>query len=795
MKYIKQFNALRVADVPLVGGKNASLGQMISALASRGVLIPDGFAVVSDAYWHVITANQLQEKIIAALADVTNADDLERIAQAGKRIRELFLSAVIPQDLLQELYQAYDVLSAVYHMQACDVAVRSSATAEDLPGASFAGQQDTFLNVRGYDALREAYRKSLASLFTDRAISYRMQKGFDHLKVALSVGVQKMVHADRACSGVAFSLDTESGFRDVVLINASYGLGESIVQGLVIPDEYCVSKVMLARGYASIIKKACGSKETAIVYSNDISGDATKTVSVDVAKRAAYALSDDEIVQLAQWVVIIESYYSELNGTWTPMDVEWAKDADDGRLYILQARPETVHAVHHDRRMRVYRLTATQAPHSICSGQSIGTQIVHGIARVVKDARDAHAVQKGDIVVTHMTDPDWVPALKRAAGIITDRGGRTCHAAIVSRELGVPAIVGARDATRAVKSGQIITIDCSGGMVGVVYDGEIPYTVDEITLDTSTTLPVSLMLNLADPDSAFAASFLPVSGVGLARVEFIIANHIRIHPLALVEHEQLDRETRDQIHELTVGYADGTTYFIQVLGRAIGMIAAAFYPRRVIVRLSDFKSNEYRNLIGGADFEPYEENPMIGLRGASRYINSRFASAFALECAAFTYAREVLGFDNITIMVPFVRTLHEARAVRDALAAHGISKEKGWHLIMMCEVPSNVILIKEFAQIFEGFSIGSNDLTQLTLGVDRDSELLQQSFDERDPAVTAMLTMAIAGAHEAQSPIGICGQAPSDYPEVAVFLIQSGIDYLSLNIDSVIPFYLRYARA
>jgi pyruvate,water dikinase len=811
MRYIQYFEEIGLTDVNKVGGKNASLGEMITQLSSQGIRVPTGFAITADAYWHYINENKLLQHMKSIMGTLHNTKDLKRLHKVGSEIRKLIMHGHMPDDLAQEIITAYHKLSAHYKKKEVDVAVRSSATAEDLPTASFAGQQDTFLNVVGDNALLDACKKSMASLFTDRAIIYRIDKGFDHFKVALSIGVQKMIRSDGAVSGVAFSLDTESGFKDVVMIEASYGLGESIVQGLVTPDEYIVHKPTLLDGYAPIIKKLCGDKKTKIIYSRT---NETNTVKVSDKDRHAFALSDKEILELAQFVVIIETHYSKLKRKsyfakatkdtgWSPMDIEWAKDAHDGKLYIVQARPETIYGGKKESVLQQYIVKSGVKKEKIVTGLSIGHKIAFGVARVVKGARDIGKIKDGDIIVTEMTDPDWVPAMKRVAGIITDSGGRTCHAAIVSRELGIPAIVGTNNGTTAIKNGEMVTIDCSEGATGTVYKGKLKFDIKKIALTHIPKPKVDIMVNIADPDSAFQTSFLPVAGVGLARMEFIITNSIKIHPMALLRPELVtDKKTKSKIKNLTASYKNKANFFVEKLAENIGMIAAGFYPRPVIVRLSDFKSNEYRNLIGGTYFEPVEENPMIGFRGASRYYNERYKEAFALECKALVHVREVMGLKNVKIMIPFVRTVQEAKLVEAEMATHGLVRGNptslklrragdGLELIMMCEVPSNVIMIDEFSRYFDGFSIGSNDLTQLVLGVDRDSTILASLFDERDEAVKRMMAIAIKGAHKHKRHIGICGQAPSDYPEVAQFLIKEGIDSLSLNVDSVLPFLMK----
>lgn len=787
MNYIKKFEEVGLADIALVGGKNASLGQMISDLSAQGVRVPSGFATTSAGYWHFMQSNNLIEPVTHELATLTDIHDLENLARVGNAVRQLVAAGTIPADMQQEIIQSYHELSARYGVAAADVAVRSSATAEDLPTASFAGQQETFLNVVGDEALLRACVKSIASLFTDRAIMYRVENGFDHMKVALSIGVQKMVRSDAASSGVAFSLDTETGFKDVVVINATYGLGEMLVKGSIIPDEYVVHKPTLAHGYRSIIKKSVGTKHEKMIYQ----GNSVAVAPVSAHDQERYVLSDDQILEIARATVAIEAHYSQMKQQWTPMDVEWAQDGIDQHMYIVQSRPETIHS--NDGVAPFYMQYSLQGSAPIIArGQSIGQQVVSGIARVVHDPKDIAQVQDGDILVADMTDPDWVPAMKKAAGIITNRGGRTCHAAIVSRELRTPAIVGTHNATEVITTGQAITIDCSQGAAGLIYDGIVPFTSKKIELTSLPKLAVDLMVNVADPDTAFSVCQLPVDGVGLARLEFIINNTVKIHPMALVKPDAvIDADVRKRIDTITAAYTDKKAYFVDTVAYGVGMIAAAFYPKPVIVRLSDFKTNEYRNLLGGSYFEPEEENPMIGFRGASRYYNDRYKDAFALECAALKKVREEMGLKNVQIMVPFVRTLAEGHAVLAEMAEHGLqSGVDELRIIMMCEIPSNVLLIDAFADMFDGFSIGSNDLTQLTLGVDRDSQILAPLFDERDPAVKRMMIMAIEGALRADTYIGICGQAPSDYPEIAAFLIEHGISSISLNPDSVVPFLL-----
>lgn len=771
MIFIQRFADIRLTDIGQVGGKNASLGQMIGDLSSQGICIPPGFAITADAYWYFIDANKLREPIAQLLTSLSGSDDLQKVSMTAAHIRELIVRAVIPTDLADSITQAYHELSRSVGGHDVAVAVRSSATAEDLPGASFAGQQESYLNVTGIVSLLEHCKQCWASLFTDRAIVYRQQKGFDHAHVALSIGVQKMVHADTACAGVAFSLDTETGFKESVMINAARGLGEKVVQGEIIPDEYIVHKPTLQQGYPSIIKKELGNTQS------------------------QFCLTDAEIVALAGMVLTIENYYSTLQKAWCPMDVEWAQDSQDKKLYIVQARPETVHAQQKHDTLVQYTLQHQDVT-VLCTGQSIGQKIVTGTARIITSFKKSDEVQPGDIIVTTMTDPSWVPAMKRAAGIVTEQGGRTCHAAIVSRELGIPALVGVENATQKLTSGAPITLDCSKGSQGFIYKGKVAFEVVIVPLTTVPKLSVEIMLNCGDPAQAFAHAQLPVDGVGLARLEFIIGTALKVHPLALLHPERItDAAIAQEIRDIIAPYSDGKAFFVTTLAQSIGMIAAAFYPKPVVVRLSDLKSNEYRDLLGGRYFEPEEENPMLGWRGASRYTHPAYREAFALECAALVQARSVLGLKNIVVMVPFVRTINEAQRVIQELQKNGLEQGKdGLKIIMMVEIPANVILIDDFAKLFDGFSIGSNDLTQLTLGIDRDSSLVNVLFDERNPAVIKMFEYALAGAHKAGKSIGVCGQAPSDYPELGDWFIKQGVTSLSLNPDAVMSFLMRYAK-
>lgn len=787
MNYIRFFSEVSLHDVAVVGGKNASLGEMIRSITALGIRVPDGFALTAQAYWHHLTVNGLQEKITEHLADIQqNPKKREEHARA---IRALITSADLPDDIRTELALAYKKLSG--KSKGCFVAVRSSATAEDLPGASFAGQQDTYLFIQGIQELEEAVKKCMASLFNERAIVYRHEQGFDDMRVALSVGVQRMVRSDKGAAGVMFSLDTETGFRDAVIIEAAYGLGELVVQGAVTPQEYVVHKTLVSEGHVPIVRKTLGALEKKLVYR---SGKGVVAAAVSRHDRQQFVLHDEQILELARAAVKIEDYYSLQAGQWTPMDIEWALDGEDGLLYIVQARPETVHQKQSTLELTRYHRTGS-AP-VVCEGQSIGQKMVSGRARVIKKLEDLKSFEQGDILVTEMTDPDWVPLVKKAAGMVTDRGGRTCHAAIVSRELGIPAIVGTGNATQVIRDGQMITLDGSQGARGVVLDGVVPFEQEKVSLAHIPQVPAQVMVTMADPDQAFTVAQLPVAGVGLARLEFIISSQIKIHPMAIVEYEQLPAVLQKKITHQAAGYKNPRDFFVQTLAQAIGMIAGALYPRPVIVRLTDFKTNEYANLLGGDRYESTEENPMLGFRGASRYTSERYAPAFALECVALKQVREIMGFENVIIMVPFVRTVQEARETVAVLAEHGLKRgEHGLKLYMMVEIPSNIILFEEFSEYFDGFSIGSNDLTQLTLGVDRDSGLFGSRFDEQDLAVKKSIADVIARARAIGKPIGICGQAPSDHPDFAQFVIDEGITSVSLTSDSIIPFFMRYQHS
>jgi pyruvate, water dikinase len=779
---VRWFDEIGIEDVPFVGGKNASLGEMYRELASQGVNVPNGFAITAHAYREFLREAGLEAIITDAVRDL-DTQDLENLRRRGSRVRHAMLAAALPQALERAILEAYEQLREGA-AEPIDVAVRSSATAEDLPDASFAGQQETYLNVQGPLALLDTCRRCFASLFTDRAIAYRVEKGFDHQKIALSIGVQRMVRSDLAAAGVMFSIDTETGFENAVLINASYGLGENVVQGSVNPDEFYVFKPTLKEGYRPILQKRLGSKEFKLIY--DVGGSKmVKNVPVPPDDRARFAITDHEILTLARWACIIEDHYRTKRGVPSPMDMEWAKDGRTGELFIVQARPETVQSQRDLDVIETYRLT--QRGRVLVSGRSVGGKIGQGTVRVIKQVQQIQDFRTGDILVTDKTDPDWVPIMKRASAIVTNRGGRTCHAAIVSRELGLPAIVGAEAATEQLKDGQVVTVSCAEGETGFVYEGRLPVEVARVSVKNLRRPKTAIMMNVANPEEAFRLSFLPNDGVGLAREEFIIANSIKAHPLALLDYERLDDPSvKADIDRLTLGYPDKAQFFVDKLAQGVGMIAAAFYPKDVIVRLSDFKSNEYANLIGGRRYEPVEENPMLGFRGASRYYDPRYQAGFALECRALRAVREEMGLTNVKIMIPFCRTLEEARRVLEEMARHGLRRgERGLEVYLMCELPSNVLLAEEFADLCDGFSIGSNDLTQLTLGVDRDSELVAPLFDERNPAVTRIITMAILGAKAKGRKIGICGQAPSDYPEFTRFLLEQGIDSLSLNPDAV----------
>lgn len=791
-QWIRSFSEISIDDVPSVGGKNASLGEMYRELGSQGVRVPNGFAITAAAYWHFLRAAEIEAQLRSLLAKL-RPDDVSSLQACGQAVRQTILSAPMPRDLEVEILSAYGELGDVPGTYV-DVAVRSSATAEDLPDASFAGQQETYLNVEGPQPLLAACRRCFASLFTDRAISYRHHKGFDPFQIGLSIGVQRMVRSDLAASGVMFSIDTETGFRNAVLINAAYGLGENVVQGTVNPDEYVVFKTTLPDNFRPILQKRLGNKEFKLIY--DLGGGRmTKNVPVPPEARGRFAISDDEILVLARWACIIEDHYTRKRGTPTPMDMEWAKDGKTGDLWIVQARPETVHSQKSVQLLETYVLQ--EQGDLIVRGRSVGGKIGQGPVHVITHPAQLAEFRPGEVLVTDKTDPDWEPTMKKAAAIVTNRGGRTCHAAIVSRELGLPAVVGTQLGTEKLRNGQLVTVSCAEGDEGHVYAGKLQYDVTTIDLGQLPKPRTKILVNIGNPEEAFRLSFLPSDGVGLAREEFIISTYIKIHPQALLDYLRLtDPHVKQQIDQLTAGYDDKPQFFVDKLAEGVGTIAAAFHPRDVIVRLSDFKTNEYANLIGGNPYEPVEENPMLGFRGASRYDHDRYRDAFALECRAMQKVRNEMGLKNLKLMVPFCRTVEEGRRVLAQMSLHGLNRgQDGLEVYVMCEIPSNVILAEQFAEIFDGFSIGSNDLTQLILGVDRDSEIVAPVFDERNDAVKRMIAAAISRVHACGRKIGICGQAPSDYPEFAEFLVENGIDSISLNPDSVLRTIPRIVEA
>jgi pyruvate, water dikinase len=775
-QYILKLDELRMGDVEKVGGKNASLGEMLAHLEKAGVSVPGGFATTAAAFRDFMVQASLAERVRVVLAEL-DVDDVEKLVATGAAIRGWIKETPLQPRLHEEIRKAWDEMSGGRDIA---VAVRSSATAEDLPEASFAGQQETFLNVRGIDQVIERIHDVFASLFNDRAIAYRVHHGFDHSQVALSAGIQHMVRSDTGASGVMFTLDTESGFRDVVLITASWGLGEMVVQGAVNPDEFYVYKPSLAAGKRAILRKTVGNKAIKMVYGQE--GHGTRSVEVAAEDRARFCLSDEDIETLARHAVAIEKHYG------CPMDIEWGKDGTDGRIYVLQARPETVQS----RQGRsILRFKLKDRSKVITSGRSIGQRIGAGTARIIKDVKEMHRVQPGDVLVADMTDPDWEPVMKRAAAIVTNRGGRTCHAAIIARELGIPAVVGCGDATTSIPDGSPVTVSCAEGDTGFIFDGKLDYEEQTIELDRMPEVPVKIMMNVGNPDRAFDFAGIPHRGVGLARLEFIINRMIGVHPRALLEFDTLSDNLRHTISQQMAGYDDPVEFFVEKLAEGIGTIAAAFAPEPVIVRLSDFKSNEYANLIGGREYEPHEENPMLGFRGASRYVAESFRPCFELECRALRRVREDMGLDNVQVMVPFVRTVEEARKVVELLAANGLERGRhGLKLIMMCEIPSNALLAEDFLEHFDGMSIGSNDMTQLTLGLDRDSSIIAELFDERDPAVKALLHMAISACRKQGKYIGICGQGPSDHPDFARWLLEEGIESISLNPDTVVETWM-----
>ena len=781
--YVRWFNAIQLEDVPLVGGKNASLGELYSVLSSEGVRVPNGFALTAQSYRDALTAADAWGKL-HTLLDGLGKGDVEALAERAAAARQIVYDATGGEDLRKQIAAAYQKLEEEYGA-GVSVAVRSSATAEDLPAASFAGQHESFINIRGDSDVFEACRRCFASLFTGRAVVYRLDNGFDHFKVALSVGVMKMVRSDMASSGVMFTLDTESGFRDVVFVTGAYGLGETIVQGRTDPDEFYVHKPTFKKGCRAVLRRSLGRKQVRMVYAEGHTGETTKTVETSEAERERYCIGDAEVLSLADFAIKVEDHYSAKAGHPMAMDIEWAKDGEDGRLYIVQARPETVASQRCAETFEIYALKGSGPV--LATGKAVGEKVAAGKVRVVSSVHDLAAFQPGEVLVSDTTSPDWEPVMKIAAAIVTNRGGRTCHAAIVARELGVPAVVGAGNATGMLKPGVTVTVSCAEGEMGRVYEGEIPFGMTRVAAASLPRPRTAIMVNLGNPDLAFRKAMLPNDGVGLARMEFIISEHIGVHPMALAQPDKVtSEEDRKAIAKLVQHYASPVDYFVEKLSEGVGTIAAAFYPKPVIVRLSDLKTNEYAKLLGGAAFEPKEENPMLGFRGASRYTHPAYAAGFALECAALRRVREEMGLNNLLVMIPFCRRVEEARRVIAAMTSHGLRQgENGLKIYVMCEVPNNVICIDAFAELFDGFSIGSNDLTQLTLGVDRDSDIVAFDFDERDPGMLAMFRLAVLGAKRNGRPVGICGEAPANYPEIARFLAKLGIDSISVNPASI----------
>lgn len=782
--YIRWFSDLTIEDIPSVGGKNASLGEMYRELIPQGIRIPNGFAVTAGAYRYVLDQADAWKALHQALDDL-NPDDVADLAKRALKAREIIYAAPFPEDLEQQIIEAFTQLKEQYGDD-LSVAVRSSATAEDLPTASFAGQQDTYLNIRGDQALLDSCKRCFASLFTDRAIHYRIDQGFDHFKLALSIGIMKMVRSDLDASGVMFSLDTESGFRDVVFITGAYGLGENVVQGAVDPDEFYVYKPTFEQGHRAVLRRTLGAKKIKMVYSEGRTREPTRNIVTSEEERNRFCINDEDVLTLAEYALKIEKHYSAKAGQAKPMDIEWAKDGLDGTLYIVQARPETV--VSQLRGMVLEQYSLKQKVEPIVTGHAVGSKIATGNARIIDHIEQLNSFNPGDVLVADMTTPDWEPVMKIASAIVTNRGGRTCHAAIISRELGVPAVVGCENATTAIKRNSPVTVSCAEGDVGKVYSGILDFDVKSTDLSGLQLPKTKIMLNIGNPELAFKTSFLPNDGVGLARMEFIITEYIKAHPMALIHPEQIqDAGEREQLAQLTHNYASAEDFFVQKLSEGVGTIAAAFYPKPVVVRMSDFKTNEYATLLGGSWFEFDEANPMIGFRGASRYIHPAYAEGFALECKAMKRVRDEMGLTNVILMIPFCRRVEEARRVLDYMAQLGLKRgEQGLEVYVMCEIPNNVIQIDAFSEYFDGFSIGSNDLTQLTLGVDRDSAIVAEDFDERDPGVKEMIRLAVDGARRNGRHCGLCGQAPSDYPEMAEFLVETGIDSMSLNPDTVL---------
>lgn len=788
-QYVIWFENLRMSDVESVGGKNASLGEMISQLTEKGVRVPGGFATTAEAFRAFLGHDGLNERISSALAAL-DVDDVTELARVGKEVRQWILETPFPEQLNQEIETAWNKMVADAGSEDISVAVRSSATAEDLPDASFAGQQETYLNIKGLDNVKEAMHHVFASLYNDRAISYRVHKGFDHDVVALSAGVQRMVRSDSGAAGVMFSIDTESGFEDVVFITSSYGLGETVVQGAVNPDEFYVHKPTLRAGKPAVLRKTMGSKLIKMTFTDSAqAGKSVQTVDVPVADRKKFSISNEEITELAKYSLIIEEHYNR------PMDIEWGRDGVDGKLYILQARPETVKSQENQSNsLRRYSITGERKV--LVEGRAIGQKVGQGKVRLVKGADEMHLVEAGDVLVTDMTDPDWEPVMKRAAAIVTNRGGRTCHAAIIARELGIPAVVGCGNASEVLQEGQAVTVSCAEGDTGLIYNGLLNVAVEEIALDNMPEAPVKIMMNIGNPELAFSFANIPSAGIGLARMEFIINRQIGIHPQALLEFDKLDEDLQDEIRDRIAGYASPTDFYVDKIAEGVATLAASVYPKKAIVRMSDFKSNEYAGLIGGDIYEPHEENPMLGFRGAARYVSENFKECFAMECRALKRVRDEMGLTNVEIMIPFVRTLTEAEQVVTILKENGLERGKnGLRLIMMCELPSNAVLAEQFLKYFDGFSIGSNDMTQLTLGVDRDSGgAIAATFDERNPAVKVMLNLAISACRKQNKYVGICGQGPSDHPDLAKWLVEEGIESVSLNPDTVVETWLYLAK-
>ncbi len=787
-QYIKWFSELGIEDVAKVGGKNASLGEMYQNLTDKGVLVPNGFAVTADAYAYVLDFNDAWEKLHLQLDDL-NPDDVSMLQKRGKACREIVNTCTLPKDLETEILNGYKELKKEYP-EGLSLAVRSSATAEDSPQASFAGQNETYLNISSEDELLDAYKRCIASNFTDRSINYKHVHKFDYFKVLISVVVMKMVRSDLASSGVMFSIDTESGFKDVVFINATYGLGENVVQGTIDPDSFYVHKPTFKKGYHTVLKRRLGKKHLKMIFTDtlnrsNLSDQYTKNIATTKEEQNHFSITDEDVMVLADYAIKVEEHYSQKAGFTKPMDMEWAKDGIDGKLYMVQARPETVESQKKGNILEIYQMKESGV--KLVTGRAVGTKIAQGKVHIIDDTSKLDTFKEGEILVADITTPDWEPIMQRASAIVTNKGGRTCHAAIVAREMGIPAIVGASDASKILKDGQIITVSCAEGENGHVYEGKLSFDVNKTDLSKLPKTKTDIMMNLGNPEMAFSLSSLPVDGIGLARMEFIINTYIKAHPMALIHPEKVDEKTRATLLELSIAHKDMEEFFIKTLSEGVATIASSVYPNPCVVRMSDFKSNEYSTLLGGVFFEPKEDNPMIGFRGASRYTHPAYEEGFALECAAMKRVRDEMGFDNVILMIPFCRRVEEGRRVVDAMAKYGlVQHENGLKIYVMCEIPNNVIEIDEFSQIFDGFSIGSNDLTQLTLGVDRDSEIVAFDYDERDPGVLKMIEMAIKGAKRNKRHSGICGQAPSDYPEVAEFLVKLDIDSISLNPDSVL---------